>query len=222
MAAGPCIHWSCLTRGEVVLAECGEDHRQGAVLSLAKKILRRKPSPGWESERAGSLRAMKFHIHAHAANGVWGVCCVYDADFSELQARGFLEKLAFMTEPNRSTTLWQTGGTLAAQDQFAPTLLQRMEQANSMGKTAMISAKVDEVKAIMHENIELLLDQKDKLEDLDEKASGLAKMSRAFHKQARSAKRFQMWQQAKFGAAVGTAVTVGVAVIVVPPILVAL
>jgi len=132
---------------------------------------------------------MKFHIHAHAANGVWGVCCVYDANFSELQARGFLEKLAFMTEPNRSTALWQTGGTLAAQDQFAPTLLQRMEQANSMGKTAMISAKVDEVKAIMHENIELLLDRGDKLEDLEEKATGLAKISQAFHKQARNAKR---------------------------------
>mmetsp|Transcript_33158 Transcript_33158/g.63895 ORF Transcript_33158/g.63895 Transcript_33158/m.63895 type:complete len:102 (+) Transcript_33158:1087-1392(+) len=49
-------------------------------------------------------------------------------------------------------------------------------------------------------------------------ASTLSKMSQAFHRKARDAKRFQMWQQAKFGVAVGTAVTVGVALVVVPPL----
>uniref|UniRef100_A0A7S4B7C1 V-SNARE coiled-coil homology domain-containing protein n=1 Tax=Chrysotila carterae TaxID=13221 RepID=A0A7S4B7C1_CHRCT len=213
--------WSAVTRDNIVLAECGEDHRGGAVLSLARKILSKKPSPGWEYERAGALKAAKFHIHSLGPGRretVWAVCCVYENTFSELQARGFLEKLAFLTEPLRATPAWQTGGTLAAQDSFAPTLLQRMEQASSMGRTAMITSKVDEVKELMRENIELLLDRGDKLDALDEKASTLSKMSQAFHRKARDAKRFQMWQQAKFGVAVGTAVTVGVALVVVPPL----
>lgn len=213
--------WSAVTRGTTVLAECGEDHRGGAVLSLARKILSKKPSPGWEFERGGSLRSAKFHVHDQSAGGsktVWTMCCVYDNEFSELQARGFLEKLAFLTEPLRSTLEWQSGGTLAAQDSFAPTLLQRMEQASSMGRTAMITSKVDEVKLIMRDNIELLLDRGDKLENLEEKATALGKMSKMFHKRARDAKRFQMWQQAKFGLAVGTAVTVGVGLIVIPPL----
>jgi len=166
--------WSAVTRDNIVLAECGEDHRGGAVLSLARKILSKKPSPGWEYERAGALKAAKFHIHSLGPGRretVWAVCCVYENTFSELQARGFLEKLAFLTEPLRATPAWQTGGTLAAQDSFAPTLLQRMEQASSMGRTAMITSKVDEVKELMRENIELLLDRGDKLDALDEKVS---------------------------------------------------
>ncbi len=217
--------WSAVTRGDVVLAECGEDHRAGDVLRLAQKILRKKPSPGWEFERAGGLRAAKFHLHAGGAGSasvVWAVCCVYEADFAELLARGFLEKLIMLTEPLREGRAWQIGGTLAAQDSFAPTLQQRMEQANSQGKTAMVSAKVDEVKSIMHDNIELLLDRGQKLDELDEKATALGKMSKMFHKRTRDAKRFQMWQQAKFGIAVGTAVTAGVAVVVAPLVVAAL
>lgn len=220
------ILWAAVTRGQTVLAECGEDQRAGAVVSLAKKILRKRPSPGWEFERAHGVRAAKFHMHAVDPGGgspiVFTICCVFDQSFPEVQAKGFCEKMAFMTDPLRSNPQWVRGGTLACQESFAPTLMQRMEQANSAGKTAMVSSKVDEVKAIMHENIELLLDRGEKLDEMDEKASALGKMSLAFRKQATSAKRFQMWQQAKMGMAVGTAVTVGVAAVVVPTLIVAL
>jgi len=50
-----------------------------------------------------------------------------------------------MSEPLRFSPAWLHGGTLAAQETFAPTLLQRMEQANSGGRLAMVSSKVDEV-----------------------------------------------------------------------------
>merc|ERR1719502_2168038 len=70
----------------------------------------------------------------------------------------------------------------------------------------------------MKDNIELLLDNQQKLEELDDKASALAKMSNQFHKGARKARQFQMWQQAKFGMAAGTAVTAGVAVVTIPPL----
>jgi hypothetical protein len=297
--------WSAVTRGPTVLAECGEDNRAGEVLRLAQKILRKKATPGWESERAGSLRALKFHVYSTGPAGqpppgpgsssssapepvVWSICCVYDSEFPELQvrwrerclsdgvsgrqgalerrgsgqvqkgggyrhragieaggcmprragsgalhtwrqsapralsapteamlskalsppsptftpflkkvwprqpprgssihpntyniiaavqalvrgppftpypssptpialryplphppfplqARGFLEKLALMSEPLRNTPTWLHGRTLAAQDAFAPTLLQRMEQASSGGRLAMVSSKV--------------------------------------------------------------------------------
>ena len=212
--------WSAVTRGSTILAECGEDHRGGTVTELAKKILRKRPSPGWEFEKgSGKLKGAKFHIHAAGADGaplVFAICCVYDAAFPEVQARGYLEKLAFLTEPLRGTRQWTQGGTLACQDTFAPTLLQRMEQANSAGRAAMVSSKVDEVKAIMHENVELLLERGEKLDDLEEKAGVLKNMSNAFRKQARSAKRFQLWRQAKLGMVMGTAVTAGVAVVTVP------
>ena len=67
-----------------------------------------------------------------------------------------------------------------------------------------------------------MLARGDQLEQLDEKATALGKMSKMFHKRTRDAKRFQMWQQAKFGIAVGTAVTAGVAVVVAPLVVAAL
>lgn len=189
--------------------------------ALANKILSKKPSPGWEYVRSGmKLKACKFHLHERVAGEmvVWSACCVYVSDFSEQQAKGFLEKLLLMTEPLRESPLWRQGTNLAAQASFAPTMLQRMEQANSSGKLALVSQQVDEVKGMMADNIELLLERGQKLEEMDEKASALSKMSHQFHRGARAARRIQMWQQAKFGMAAGTAVTVGVAVVTVPPL----
>ena len=60
---------------------------------------------------------------------------------------------------------------MEAQASFAPTMLQRMEQANTGGKLALVSQQVDEVKGMMADNIELLLERGQKLEEMDEKAS---------------------------------------------------
>lgn len=147
------ICWAAFVRDTVTLAECGQDHHGGAVLTLAKKILGKKPSPGWEYAWLGRLRACKFHLHEKSV--VWSACCVYASEFSELQAKGFLEKLLFLTEPLRESPLWRQGGNLAAHASFAPTMLQRMEQANSTGKLALVTQQMDEVKGMMHENIEV-------------------------------------------------------------------
>ena len=93
-----------------------------------------------------------------------------------------------------------------------------MEQVASMGRLALASRKVDEVKELMGDNIELLLARGDKIEELDEKASAVAKLSQQFRKGARSARRQQMWNNARMGVVAGTAVTVGVGIIVVPPL----
>jgi len=218
MAAGQKegILWAAVTRDSTTLAEAGQDNHGGAVLELAKKILAKKPSPGWEFDKAGKLKACKFHLHEPGM--VWAACCVYHPNIPELQAKGFLEKLIFLTEPLRESPVWRTGSTLAAQDSFAPTLLQRMEQANSDGKLAMVSKQVGEVKEVMHNNIELLLERGQKLEDLDEKASTMSRMAQQFQKRSAAARKFQMWQQAKFGMAGGTAVTIGIAAVTVPPL----
>ena len=215
----PChgVVWAAVQRDGVTLAECGQDEFGGSVLALAKRILAKKPSPGWEYEKSGKLNGLKFHVHEPKC--VWTACCVYVAGaIPELQAKGFVEKITLLSEPLRTEPAWRTGGTLAAQDSFAPTLLQRMEQANSCGKVALVSDAVNEVQSIMSNNIELLLDRGQKLDELEEKATYLGKMSQQFHRGARAARRFQMWQQAKFGMATGTAVTVGVAVVTVPPL----
>ena len=217
------VLWSAVTRDDVVLAEASDTGldtpRLDAVKKLAKALLAKRPTPGWEFASATALRAVKFHVHE--GGHVWSYACVADASLESMLAKGFLEKLALMTEPCREEPAWRTGATLSQQRAFGPTLQQRMDQANSQGRVALVSAQCDEVKGMMRDNIELLLARGDKLDELEEKAGALATISKQFHKGARHAKRAALWSNAKFGLAVGTAVTVGVAVIATPAIVAA-
>ena len=95
-------------------------------------------------------------------------------------------------------------------------LQQRFDQANSMDRVAAVNEKVGEVKSIMSENIKILLENTDKVEELENKSASLMQQAKVFQKAGRSLKKFYLWQNAKWGAATGGAVTAGVAVITVP------
>ena len=40
--------WSAVCRNNIILAEAGEDTRDGAVVKIAQKLLKKKPTHGWE------------------------------------------------------------------------------------------------------------------------------------------------------------------------------
>ena len=131
----PGILWTAVTRGSTVIAEAGEDTRGGLVLNLAKRILEKRPGPGWEFERMDSLRAIKFHIHDRIDESgstsvmyVYAICCVYDWQCPEMHAKGYVGKIALLSAPLRATLEWQSGSSLAAQQSFAPNLIQQMQQ----------------------------------------------------------------------------------------------
>lgn len=213
------ILWACCARNGVLLAEAGSVHAAaGAVGKLATTIVAKKPTAGWEFASLSGLKAIKLHLH-ESRELCWSVCCIHDAHDSQdaAHAKGFLEKLLLMTEPMRETEEWRSGGPRAGMG-FAPTLQQRMEQANSMGRLAMVTDKVNEVKGIMGDNIALLLENQDRVVELENKSADLMQQASVFKKASSSVRKFYMWQNAKFGATVGTAVTAGVAVIAVPPL----
>jgi hypothetical protein len=152
---------------------------------------------------------------------IWTFCCVYDRAVVQLdQAQSFLEKMVTLTQYLREDDyrVWRHGGTLAAQESFAPILLQRMDEVGYMGRVAMVNDRVDSCKLHMANNIDLILDRGEKLQDLDREATRLEEMARSFQKGAKKLKRVQMWQNAKHGLVVGTVVTAAVAVVVVPPL----
>eukprot|EP00567_Pseudictyota_dubia_P007328 CAMPEP_0197435548 /NCGR_PEP_ID=MMETSP1175-20131217/3120_1 /TAXON_ID=1003142 /ORGANISM="Triceratium dubium, Strain CCMP147" /LENGTH=231 /DNA_ID=CAMNT_0042964609 /DNA_START=286 /DNA_END=981 /DNA_ORIENTATION=- len=224
------IVWSAITRNDTILAEAGEDDGTGKVVSLAQKMMKQKPTPGWEFKRSKGLRGMKFHVYDHAddrldstgdSSGVlWIFSCIAHSSLEECQQKSFLEKLVYLTEPLRQDDyLWREGGLLACQATFGPLLQQRMEQVGHHGKLAMVNQSINTTKEIMARNIEMALDRGDALDDLDKRADELNVMSQQFKKRADQVKRFKMWQNAKHGVIIGTAVTAGVAVVTVPPLI---
>jgi hypothetical protein len=166
-----------------------------------------------------------------------------------VQVQSFLEKIVTVTEVFREPTIktdeerqqqrldnpfdnthqlstlsspqdvWRYGSYHAAQDAFAPVLMQRMEEVSYYGKLAMCNQRVEAVKEIMSRNIDLILENEERLAIMNqEKAAQLNEMARVFAKNSKKVKKQMMWNNAKHGAILGGAITAGVAVVVVPPL----
>jgi len=210
------ILWCGLCRNNVLLAETGL-HDDGPADKLKKSILKKKPTAGWEFAEAfprTSHHAVKLHVY-EARDLVWSATCIYEGDASSL-AKGFLEKIILMTEPLRPEL--KDGGELSAQQMLSPMLDQRMTAANSQGRVAMISDRVAEVKGIMNDNINVMLENHARIDHLEGQSQQLLQGASQFKKATNKLKRFYLMQNAKFGAAAGTAVTVGTAAVAVPTI----
>mmetsp|Transcript_570 Transcript_570/g.1087 ORF Transcript_570/g.1087 Transcript_570/m.1087 type:complete len:228 (-) Transcript_570:233-916(-) len=222
------IAWSCVARDGIILAEAGADDGSGKVIRTAQKISRMKPTAGWEkawSFKDAPYRGIKFHLHEVDAEDadkilIWTFCAVYDSKrTSEECVKAFLTKIVYVTEALREMPWWREGTVLSAQPSFAPTLQQQMESAEQNGKLSMLNQHVEETKAIMASNIENILERGERMEDLQAESKELSEMSKVFKKKAKQLKRFKMWQNAKHGVMVGTAVTGAVGVVVIPPLI---
>jgi len=237
------IAWSCVARDGIILAECGGDDGKGNVIATAQKITKMKPTCGWEVTRSlkhKPYRGIKLHLHEIEAEEdvllnnsgktlpsqkpdniiIWTFCCVYNTkEITEDYVKAFLTKIVYVSEPLRAMPWWKEGGVLSAQPSFAPTLQQQMESAVRDGKMSMLKSHVEETKEIMASNIESQLERGQRIEDLEEEAEQLNGMSKVFKKNAKKVKRFKMWQNAKHGVMVGTAVTGAVGVCVIPPLI---
>lgn len=228
------IAWSAVARDGVILAEAGSDDGKGSVVRTAQRISRMKPTAGWEKTHTwkdAPFKGIKFHLHEVADSDfyhlpedniiiVWTFSAVYDSkNISEECVKAFLTKIVYVTEALRSMPWWREGTTLSAQASFAPTLQQQMESADRDSKLSMMNQHVEETKAIMASNIENILERGERMEKLQEDAKELNELSRVFKKRTKQLKRIKMWQHAKHGVMVGTAVTGAVGVIVVPPLI---
>ena len=239
----PCILWSSVARDDFVLAEATNlDYPwEDAVREAAEQLLRKKPTPGWEfvtlhqrrtlrspvdHPPQPKLKGTKFHIYETNSDGyfIWSVSAVYDPTaVSGAQVESFVQKIVGITEMFRETDpSWKYGSRLAAQKTFAPILMQRMDEVSYLGKMAMVNEQLESLRGIMAKNIEIIIERGDKIDHLQKSTSKLQQMAIVFKKRSKQVKRQMLWQNAKHGMVIGTAITAGVAIVVVPPIVAAL
>lgn len=230
---GGSIIWSAICRNEVILVEAGEDSHGGGVVELAQTLVNKKATAGWEYERLrkAGLRGIKFHVfdtnsstqYSTATRSssmiIWSFLAIADATLDKQIVQSFLEKQVYLTQPLRQDNdQWRLGPTLAAQADYAPILLQKMNQASTDSPMARIHEELNTAKELMEENIHLAMERQEQLEEMTHRADELSLAAKQFQKKAKQVKRFQMVQNAKHGVLLGTVVTAGVAVVVVPPL----
>jgi hypothetical protein len=230
--------WSCIARNDIILTEAGEDRYQGAVTRAAVQLLAKKSTPGWEYSTCSAgtnhkkLKGVKFHIYDHTEDvysmdpmvqrTIWVYACVYDPTLVELhEVQSFLEKMVVISEHYRDDleSDWKYGAKGVAQDSFGPILQQRMQEITYLGKMAMLQTQMDHATSIMARNIELLLARGDQLEVLHQQSTTLKEMVAVFKTKSKKVQRQMLWHNAKHGLVLGTAITVGVGIVVVPPML---
>jgi hypothetical protein len=83
-----------------------------------------------------------------------------------------------------------------------------------LGKHARVNANVDNLKQIMAHNIEMILEGGEGVDKLERDATRSNEMASS-KKNTKKVKRRMLWQNAKHGLVLGTAITAGVAVVVV-------
>jgi len=91
-------------------------------------------------------------------------------------------------------------------------LEREVASANDFSAAESVTHKVEEVRAIMEHNVEMLLDRGDKLEKLEHQSESLKSAAGMFRKQSRKLKRWHLMNKVKWGVAVGTLVTASIAI----------
>uniref|UniRef100_A0A7S1TW33 V-SNARE coiled-coil homology domain-containing protein n=1 Tax=Phaeomonas parva TaxID=124430 RepID=A0A7S1TW33_9STRA len=194
------------------------------VRAIYDRLLARKPAPGWDEIAMGALRAVKCPIHTE--NGVTNFCCVFDSNADSKKVQSFVEHQvlmlgpivaqyveppkvqgdAFMTERPPKPSQRQM------QDVIVPRLEQEIQRINTNNKLSELAGKVDDVKSIMIQNVDMILERQERLEALENQSEGLMEASQMFRTNARKLKRWHLMNQVKWGIALGTAVTASVAI----------
>jgi hypothetical protein len=233
----PKILWCGLARDETILAEAHVDDGDD-VLQTARELLIKKPTPGFEfhapnrwklRKNQRNLKGIKFHLYEHEGKGkddfaapslrIWVFAAVYDSELiTRSEVQSFIEKIVTISDNMRQDETWKTCGNLGLQGSFAPILQQRLEDVAYWGKMALIEDQLHACQEQMEKNITLILERGEKIEDLSQEATRVQEMASVFKKSAKKVRRMQMMKNAKHGIILGTAVTAGVAVCVIPPL----
>ena len=102
--------------------------------------------------------------------------------------------------------------------QFGPRLKHHLEYAaehpEELNKVSKVQKQVTEVKEIMMENIEKVLDRGEKIELLVDKTTELRFQADNFHRTGRALRRRMWWQNLKLKLAVGAVVVVILLIII--------
>ena len=167
------LHWCGVARDGQIIGESVLDSSalpsKYAIQELAARLMAKRPTPGFEyATGEESLRAIKLHIHDANDSTVWGLQVVLDATYPESRAKSVLSNMVKWSQPHRATNLWRTGDPAAVRKNMNEKLKAVLTQANTKeGPTAAthVLAGVDEATALMHHNIELLLERQEKARD---------------------------------------------------------
>lgn len=189
--------YSLVARGTTVLAEFSV--ASGNANAVARRILEKLPVEVGDGDARVSYTQDR-HVF-HILRGPEGLIfmCMADAAFGRRVPFAFLDdtQMRFMKTYGK---LAAAAPAYAMNDEFSRVLAQQMEFFSSNPNSDAISRvknEISEVKSVMVENIDMVLDRGSRIELLVDRTAGLQDTAFRFKKQARTLKRALWWKNAK-------------------------
>ncbi|KAI4346172.1 hypothetical protein L6164_013245 [Bauhinia variegata] len=181
--------YSFVARGTVVLAEYTEF--KGNFTSIASQCLQKLPSTN---------NRFTYNCDGHTFNYLvengFTYCVVAVESAGRQIPIAFLEKVKEEFTKKYSGGKANTASARGLNKEFGPKLKENMQYCmdnpEEMSKIAKVKAQVSEVKGVMMENIEKVLDRGTKIELLVDKTDNLRSQAQDFKKQGTNVKR-KMW-----------------------------
>jgi vesicle-associated membrane protein 7 len=209
----PAILYGFVARQNVVLAECSAPGVQGNVATVAVTLLDKLQSPDHETSTSGGERtsySLESHVfHLLSADGLTFLC-VADQSLGRTRPFAFLEdvKTRFLAVHATSAMSAPAYSLNAA---FAPVLRERMLYHSDPKSDTLsrVRGEVGELRDVMVDNIERVLERGERLELLVQRTDDFAERTVVFKRGAATLRRQAWWRNMRTNACVAGMVVVG-------------
>ncbi|KAK1303656.1 hypothetical protein QJS10_CPB11g01463 [Acorus calamus] len=186
--------YASVARGTVILADYGGS--DGNIADVAQKCLQNIPTASGNDGRF--TYAFDGHSFNYLFSGSFVFCVVADASIGRQVPMAFLERIKddFIARYGRGKAANAPANSLSKE--YGVKLKEQMQYCSDhpeeISKLAKVQAQVSEVKSVMTENIQKVIDRGEKVSVLVDKTEDLQNNARSFQKQGNEMRR-KMWLQ---------------------------
>ncbi|XP_066319784.1 vesicle-associated membrane protein 711-like isoform X2 [Miscanthus floridulus] len=198
------IEYAVVARGVVVLAEhYGAAAAGGNAGAVARQVLERLPAGGAGGDDCNISYTQDLHVfHVKRTDGLTALCMADDAAGRRVPF-AFLEDIngRFVKAYGRTAL---TALAYAMNDEFSRVLAQQMDYYSNDASADRINrmrGEIDQVRSVMIDNIDRVLERGDRLELLVDKTATMQGDTMRFKRQARRFRNTMWWRNVKLTAA---------------------
>jgi len=187
--------YALVARANSVLAECTSPGRTGNFSTVTRVLLKRLKS---DKDSKLSYIYDKYIFHYMVSDHLIYLC-MSDEEFSRVAAFEFLAEIqqSFTSKFGQRA---KVAIAFAYNADFGPVLQRTMKKFNSSNNdpVAKIREEVDQVKNVMIQNIDKVLDRRERVELLVDKTDELQNTAITFKKSSKNLRRAMWWKNVKF------------------------
>lgn len=191
------IFYGMVARGEVVLAEFSSTQTNAS--TIARQIVERMNEA--KNDSNSSFSHDRYIFHVKRTDGLTVLCMADDASGRRIPF-AFLEDIhqKFVKTYGRAI---QSASAYAMNDEFSRVLTQQMDHFSNdpnADRLNRLKGEMSQVRTVMIDNIEKVLERGDRLALLVEKTGAMQGNSLRFKRQSRRYKNAMWWRDCKFSA----------------------